>query len=458
MMRRKFSRREFLKTAGLSGAGLTVAGLASCAAPATAVPTAVPTAAPTAVPAPAKTDTLKLLLVSHFVKGYDDWIKQFASDWGQANGVKVTVDFMTNLEVAARGATEVAAQKGHDIVQWDQGTASPFLWKNHTVDLTEVVSEVEAEYGEFSALAHQAGLDPAEGTWFSLPIFYTASPALYRKDLWDEIGMQPDTWDAVLEGGRKLKEMGYPIGIPVSHGTDGNVQWSGLIWSFGGSVQDQDQRVSINTPEVVEAVKFARTLYKEAMTEEVLTWDDTGNNKFLASGVGSWIINPPSAYRSIQGTDEALADKIFAWKAPEGPKSRLMGVVPHSWTIWKFSQNQVNAVEFMRYFVANYKTSFETSTGYNMPMNPGWLPQPMPILSSDPTSHPDDKLSEIQSAPEWCRTFGYPGPNSPAIGEVAQTYVIPDMILQAATDKLTPEEAVTWADEQVQRIFRKWQA
>ena len=468
MVQKEISRREFLKTAGIAGAGLAAAGLAGCgpqatpteaptAAP-TEAPTEAPTAAPTAVPGPAKTDALKVLLVSHFIAAYDEWMDEFAAEWGADNGVKVTLDRVSNLDVAARGASEVAAQKGHDIVQWDQGTSSPFLWKNHCVDLTELVAEVEAEYGEYSAVGKQAGFDAATGTWFSLPIFYTRSPALYRKDLWDEIGMEPETWDDVLEGGRKLKEMGHPTGIGLAHSTDPNVQWRGLIWSYGGSIQDEEQNVVINSPEVLEAVKFARALYQETMTDEVLAWDDGSNNRFLASGKGSWIINPISAYRSAQADFPEVADNIFAWKPPQGPKARLMGVVPHAWTIWKFAENQVNAMDFMRAWVANYGAAFEASTGYNHPANPGWLPEPMPILSNDPTSNPPDKLAVLQTAPEWCVTFGYPGPNSPAMGEVAQTYLIPDLMAQACTDQLTPEEAVAWAEEQVVRMFKKWQA
>jgi len=135
-----------------------------------------------------------------------------------------------------------------------------------------------------------------------------------------------------------------------------------------------------------------------------------------------------------------------------------MGVTPHSWTIWKFAENQVNAMEFMKHFAANFKSSFEKSGGYNMPMNPGWVPTPMPILSNDPTNNPPDKLAVVQTAPEWSVGFEYPGPNSPAMGEVISTFVIPDMIAQAATDKMTPEDAVKWADTQVQRIVKKWQA
>jgi multiple sugar transport system substrate-binding protein len=439
-------RRQLLKNAGLIGAGLALS--ATEARPLMAAPASAPT--------PRRTRALKLQLISHFVAGYDDWIRTLAVDWGRRRGVQVTVDFITNLDVAARGAAEVASQRGHDIVQWDLAVSSPFLWKNHMVNLTALVQEIEAKSGKFSSVGVQTGFDAATGAWFSLPIFYMAFPALYRKDLWDQAGGAPDTWERVLEGGRRLKTMGHPIGMPISRGSDANVNWRGLIWAFGGAIQDKDQQVVINSREVVEAVRFARALYKETMTDEVLSWDDTGNNRFLASGRGSLIFNPISAYRSIQASDRALADKIFVTRPPQGPRGRWMGVTAHSWTIWQFAENQQNALDFMRYFVTQYRASFETSGGYNMPMNPGWLPQPTPLLSNDPTSNPTDKLSVLQTAPEWCAAFEYPGPNSPAMGEVVSTFIIPDMIAQAATDRMSPEDAVAWAEGQVRRIVSKW--
>jgi multiple sugar transport system substrate-binding protein len=442
-------RRQLLKNAGLAGAGLALAAVAG-ARPLTAAPASAPT--------PRRTRALKLQLISHFVVGYDDWIRTLAVDWGRGRGVQVTVDFVTNLDVAARGAAEVAAQRGHDIVQWDLAVSSPFLWKNHMINLTGLVHDIETRSGKFSSVGVQAGFDSTAGVWFSLPIFYMAFPALYRKDLWDQVGGAPDTWERVLEGGRRLKAMGHPVGMPISRGSDANVNWRGLIWAFGGAVQDKDQQVAINSKEVVEAVRFARALYKETMTDEVLSWDDTGNNRFLASGRGSLIFNPISAYRSIQASDRALADRIFVARPPQGPRGRWMGVTAHTWSIWQFAENQANAMDFMRYFVSQYRASFETSGGYNMPMNPGWLPQPTPLLSNDPTSNPPDKLSVLQTAPEWCAAFEYPGPNSPAMGEVVSTFIVPDMIAQAATDRMSPEEAVAWAEAQVRRIVSKWRS
>ena len=75
----------------------------------------------------------------------------------------------------------------------------------------------------------------------------------------------------------------------------------------------------LNSKETVEAVKFAAALYKEAMTTDVLSWNDASNNQYIDSGVGSLIINPISAYRTAQQLNKKLADDIFVIEAAQGP-------------------------------------------------------------------------------------------------------------------------------------------
>ena len=62
------------------------------------------------------------------------------------------------------------------------------------------------------------------------------------------------------------------------------------------------------------------------MTNEVLSWDDTGNNQMLASGRASWIQNPISSLRTIEKDNPELAKKIYISNAPAGPKGRFASV------------------------------------------------------------------------------------------------------------------------------------
>ena len=50
------------------------------------------------------------------------------------------------------------------------------------------------------------------------------------------------------------------------------------------------------------AVKFVAALYKDAMTSEVLSWNDASNNQYIDSGVGSFIVNPISARVAANAT------------------------------------------------------------------------------------------------------------------------------------------------------------
>ena len=45
------------------------------------------------------------------------------------------------------------------------------------------------------------------------------------------------------------------------------------IWSFGGSVQDENENVVLNSPETIAAVKYLAQLQNEAMTDEVFRLD-----------------------------------------------------------------------------------------------------------------------------------------------------------------------------------------
>ncbi|MGH6670582.1 MAG: ABC transporter substrate-binding protein [Xanthobacteraceae bacterium] len=436
------SRRDFLKTSGV------VAGAAGLA-PALS--------APFVSTAMADTKTLSIVQWSHFVPAYDTWFDKFAKDWGDKNHIAVTVDHINEADIAARAAAEASARAGHDIFGWNGGASGAHLYHKFLVDLTKLVESTEKKYGKVTTIGTQIGYEAATKTWSAFPDFYINYPTMYRKSMWDEIGMKPDTWDNVRVGGIKLKKKGHPVGISLGHSNDPNTTWRGLLWSYGGAVQDKaGKRVVLNSKESVEAVKFVIALYKEAMTSEVLSWDDSSNNRYLVSGVSSLILNPISAYRTAQQVNKKMADDIFVLKPPKGPAGQIMGAAAGFYGIWKFAKNQEGAIAFLEYYAQHWPEAFKASEGYNNPCFANIVPKPMPILSDDPTSNPHDKLSVLQTSDEWCAAPGYPGPAAPAIDEVYNEFVLCDMMSKAATGQMSAEDSVKLATQQCDAIFKKW--
>ena len=186
----------------------------------------------------ADTKTLSIVQWSHFVPEYDKWFDNFAKEWGEKNKISVTVDHIPVQNVAARAAAEASAGSGHDLFGWN-GAGGAHLYRKFLIDMGDLVKSVEKKYGKVSTIGRQLGYNQDDGTWSAFPDYYINFPGMYRKSLWDEIGMKPDTWDNLRIGGAKLKAKGNPVGISLGHSNDPNTTWRGLLWSYGGAIQDE---------------------------------------------------------------------------------------------------------------------------------------------------------------------------------------------------------------------------
>src|SRR5215813_9042901 len=272
----RVTRRRFLQQTSLT--------LAAASAPSLT--------APFISKALADTKSVSIVQWSHFVPEYDKWFDQFAKDWGTKNNISVTVDHIPVANVAARAAAEASAQSGHDLFGWN-GAGGAHLYRKFLVDVTSLVEATEKKHGKVTTIGRQLAFNQDDKTWSAFPDYYINFPAMYRKSMWDEIGMKPDSWDDVRVGGAKLKAKGHPVGISLGHSNDPETTWRGLLWSFGGAEQDEaGKKVTLNSKETVEAVKCVSSLYKEAMTSDVLCWADASNNQYVDSGVSALFVNP----------------------------------------------------------------------------------------------------------------------------------------------------------------------
>ena len=401
-------------------------------------------------PAWAQQKQLTILCWSHFVPAYDKWFDQFGQEWASKNNVTLTIDHIPHLNLPAKIAAEIATQSGHDIVQL--AASGTEKWSGALLDVNDLADKLGKKYGGWTPLAEN--YSSVKGRYHSIPDYFIDFPGLYRKDLWTEhAGMPngPDSWDELLQGGRKLKAKGFPVGIGLAHHNDSRNSWRAIMWSFGGSEVAKDGKtLTWNSPQVREAMKYMKALYKEAMTPEVLSWDDASNNRLLASGRGSWIHNPISAYRTIEGQNKELADKIFIQLSPKGPATRQSFANCLAYGVTKFSKNQDTAKAYLEHLTDNYKEAFRASTGYNNPFLKTYAKGPLPIISEDP------KLKVLEKSPEYHYTIGFPGQVTAASDEVYQQFVMIDAVAQFCSDKMDLETTMKWGDEKLKAIYAKF--
>jgi ABC-type glycerol-3-phosphate transport system substrate-binding protein len=404
--------------------------------------------------------SLSILLWSHFVPSHDVWFDPFAKDWGSKVGLAVSVDHINNAEIPGRVAAEVAAQAGHDLIQY---IAPLSQFEPSVLDLKDVTEEAERRFGKQLEVCRKTSFNPKTGVFYAYSPGWVPDPGDYRKTLWQQVGLPngPSTWDELLQGGTEIKQkLGVQMGIGMSQEIDSNMAARALIWSFGGSVQDQNENVVINSPQVIDAVDFMAKLFKQTMTDEVFAWNAASNNQGLVAGQMSYIVNSISAWRTAQDANPAVADDVFFVPALKGPATALAAQhVLYNWIVPKYAKNPDAAKEFLIHYTANMAQATYQSKLYDFPAFTSTVPQLNNWLADDPFSTTDKtKLTfmKIEDALKWTTNIGHPGPASTAVGEVMGTFVVPNMMARAARGQQTAKESVAQAEQEIKAIYDKW--
>jgi len=434
------SRRRFIKTAAT-----------------TALATGIAPGILTTAKANSTKNTLKIMQWNHFVPGFDRWFNdEYVKAWGEKNDTEVIVTNVGMTSINSRAQAEVAAQRGHDMVLF---LSPPPSFEQHAIDHADVWKECERRYGKPSSLAVKSSFNPKTGRYYGFSDSYTPDPINYRKDLWDDVGVFPDTWDDVRVGGRKILDRhGIPVGLGLAPELDSNMALRSLLHSFGASVQDQSGRPTLKSRETLEAVKFTKALYEDAMTDEVFIWDPSSNNRLLLAGRGSLALNAISITRTGENKKIPLADRIWLAKAAAGPAGRVgLQHLVNVYVIWKFAENIDGAQQFLIDYTGEFRRAFMASEFYNFPSFPSTVPDLDELIALDLKAKPSNKYNVFADVSDWITNVGHPGHANAAIDEIFSNWTISKMFASAAAGKMSPEEAVAAADREVRQIFGKWQ-
>ena len=85
------------------------------------------------------------------------------------------------------------------------------------------------------------------------------------------------------------------------------------------------------------------------LPSDVFAWDDASNNKWLIAGKGALIMNPPSAWAVAKRDNPKVAEQLWTFPAPRGPKGRYQPGLPFFWGVWRFAHNKPAAKSLLTY-------------------------------------------------------------------------------------------------------------
>lgn len=399
---------------------------------------------------------LRVMQWNHFVPAFDEWFNnKFIKDWGERNNTEVVVTNVGMTAIEARATAEIKRGQGHDICMF---LSPPASYEDHVIDHKDIYAECERRFGKPLEIAVKSTYNPVTKKYFGFSDSYVPDPVNYRKDLWDEVGVVPSTWDAIREGGRKIKlARGIPVGIGMSKELDSSMAMRSILAAFGGSEQSPDGKPSLKSKGTLEALKYARALYQDTMTDEIFSWEASSNNRQMLAGKGSLTLNAISVTRTGENEKIAIADRIHLLPPARGPVSGL-GVMHlmNAYVIWKFAQNIDGAKKFLVDLTAESREAFRASQFYNFPTYPQLVKDLNTLIAHDPKASPPGKYQIFTDASKWTVNVGYPGYANAAIDEIFNTWLVPNMFAEVASGKLTPDAALDMYSGEVTRIYDKW--
>jgi multiple sugar transport system substrate-binding protein len=389
--------------------------------------------------------TLRIVQWKHFVPDYDRWFTTFAQQFGEKNKCTVQVDYVATPDLPTAIAADISRGGGHDVFHLNGVGA--WLYDQVLVDVSDVATRLEKEYGPW--IKESESIGKVRGKWLAIPSWYISYPLIINTAYFKQVGetyTDKTTWQDLIKIGAKLKKAGHPFGIPVSNTPDSNDDLLPWMWAFDALTFDKDGKVSFKRKEIVEWLRHAKEFYDQTMTEEVLGWDDSSNNRFIASGKGSMICNPISAYRTAAKDNPETFKNLIITKTPLGPKGRFNGARTMSYGVYNFCKVQDLAKEFLYAMDGpDFLKGFEASTGYNHPFLRAFLKKPMPVIGHEP------KLELLQDFQEDVHFIGYPGPMTKTATSMYAKFIMPTMLAEVCKGK-NPRQAMEEAEQKLRGV------
>jgi multiple sugar transport system substrate-binding protein len=409
---------------------------------------------------------LRIMQWAHFVPAYDQWLDNtYVKRWGEANDVEVKVDHINNALLYSTGASQVAAQSGHDLFWF---ISPPSTFQKQVVPVTDLVQEVSKKLGPMSRVARKSTYNPKTKQFYGFPDDYAPDPVQYRRSYLQEAGVSLNTWEQLRQGAPKLKAAGHPVGLGMSNEIDSNMLLTSLLYCYGGFIQNEENRIVIGqgAPRrgAIEALTVMRDIYRRGMSDEVFAWTAASNNQAFLAGRLSVALNAISIARSAElSGNTPLSDDTWLSSIPRGPHMRMgnehvMGV----FVIWKFAKNKAAARKYLIDQQLGYREHFIRSGFYNFPAWTGAIKggfKEIRRLSAQDTHKPRGKYTVLTTiAEKYTTNPGHPGNTTPVIDEIFNTFLIPQMFAEVAQGKSTPAEAVSAFARKAQGIYRKWRS
>ncbi|MBL8705933.1 MAG: extracellular solute-binding protein [Rhodospirillales bacterium] len=402
----------------------------------------------------------------HWVPGANDTLTRLTKEWAEKEKVEVTIDYIPSQgnKLLLTIAAEAQAKAGHDILA--HPTWEPQAHAKILEPMTDVMEPLIKQNGKVNATVEYLGR--ADGKWIAVPatVGSQIKGPCSRIDLMkqhagiDVKAMYPagsapkaDSWnlDAFLKAAEACHKAGAPFGIGLG-GTTDSVDTAGAFFhAHGAALVNKDGQITVKSDPVRKTLDYMKKL-ASFFPPDAPAWDDASNNKWLVSGKGALIMNPPSAWAVAKRDAPQVAEQCWTHGMPSGPNGRYAPFLPYFWGVWAFSKNKPAAKSLLTHLSqrSSAEAMVAASQGYDLPSF--------------------EKLTDFKTwaeiGPPVGTLYHYPNPYNHQILSVAAAPAPPKIAVQIYTQGILTkmivrhlqgeamEKTLAWAESECEGFMR----
>jgi ABC-type glycerol-3-phosphate transport system substrate-binding protein len=402
----------------------------------------------------------------HWVPGANNATKQLVEEWAAKEKVEVSIDYIPSqgnknlITIAA----ESQARSGHDVFAFPSW--QPHGHAENLVAVNDIMEPLIKQNGAVNDTVTYLG--KLGDKWLAVPATVGSQikgPCsridLFKKHAGIDLqeiypaGAAPkaDGWnlDTYLKAAEACHKGGVPFGIGLGTTADSVDSAGAFFHAHGAALVDAKGDITVKSDAVRQALDFYRKL-ASFMPADIPAWDDASNNKWLVSGRGAHIMNPPSAWAVAKRDSPQIAEQLWTHGFPVGPKGRFAPFLPYFWGIWNFSKNIPAAKSLLVHLSSRSAAEkmVAASGGYDLPSFARFT----------------DFKTWAEEGPPKGTLYHYPNPHNHQVLSIAAAPAPPKIAFQIYTDGLQTkmivrymqgepiEKTLAWAEREVEGYMR----
>ena len=390
---------------------------------------------------------LNLLRWKRFVEAEDAAFMKLVEAFTKATGVKINVSNESFDDIQPKASVAANTGQGPDMV-W--GLYSfPFLFPDKCLEVGDVADYLGKKYGGWVPTAEAYG--KYKGKWIAIPVAFNGGYINYRISAVKKAGFDkvPADTAGFLELCKALKKNNTPCGFALGHASgDGNSWTHWLLWTHGGNLVDQNEKVAINSPETAKALEYVKALY-ETFIPGTASWNDSSNNKAFLAGELFLTGNGISIYALAKNEKKEIAQDMDHALWPIGPVGKptefqlAFPILAYSYTK---APNACKAFMAFMLEAENYNPWLEGAQGY--------LTHPLNAYDNNPVWTSDPKNTVFREASKRTLAAGGLSPVTEKTAAALADFIVVDMFANYATGREDLKGAIRTAERSAQRLFR----